>query len=976
MAVFPATEARARPGLEARLRNAVDGEVLFDAFSRGRYATDASIYQITPIGVVIPRRASDIEATLAIARDEGVPVLPRGGGTSQCGQTVGPALVVDTTKHLNRVLSVDPVARRAVVEPGVVLDSLNDRLKSHGLWFPVDISTGNRATLGGMAGNNSCGARSIRYGNMVHNVHAIDAVLASGATYRFAPVPGNLGSFRAPSGYMDLVQRVRAIGARETDEITARFPDLLRRVGGYNIDSIAATGHNMADLLVGSEGTLAFFTRIEIDLQPVPPHKALGICRFASLREAMEATKPIVSLGPSAVELADRNLIDLARTVPLYRGTVETLIEGSPGAVLLVEFAEDTAHDTRQRLAQLATMLGDHGHPGSVTPVVEPGAQAAVWEMRKAGLNIVMSMKGDHKPVSFVEDCAVALDDLPAYTDRLSAVFQKHGTHGTWYAHASVGCLHVRPILNMKSADGVRAMRAIAEEAFELVRAYKGSHSGEHGDGIVRSEHHTAMFGARMVRAFEDIKTCFDPDALLNPGKIVRPYRMDDRALLRYPPDYNPVPIAPVLDWSEWGTGSGGFLSAVEMCNNNGACRKARGGVMCPSFRATGDEQHVTRGRANSLRLALTGQLGPDAVASDAMRDSMALCIGCKGCKRECPTGVDMARMKIEVQHQRVGLHGFGMRDRAVGWLPRYAPAAARLRKIVNLRNRSGFLRWTSETLLGVASRRALPEWHRQPFVETPQPEGDGPDIVVLPDTFSTWFEPGILRSALAVLRAAGYRVSVARAAPDDPARERPLCCGRTFLSVGAVREARAEAERTLRALEPYLERGVPVVGLEPSCLFTLRDEWTVLVPGERATMAANVAVTFEDLLANGPASKTLSLGPIKSRAAFLHHHCHQKAFSATSGTTEVLSWIPELDVTPIESTCCGMAGAFGYQAETYDLSMRIGGLDLFPALESAPQNALVIANGTSCRQQIAHGTNRRALHVSQVLADSLAACQ
>ncbi len=957
--------------LASQLTQAIEGEVLFDPFSRGRYATDASIYQIMPLGIVVPKSDSDIDAALTIAREQGVPVLPRGGGTSQCGQTVGEALVVDTSKYLNRVTALNVEERRVEVEPGLVLDELNATLRPHGLFFPVDISTGNRATLGGMAGNNSCGARSIRYGNMVHNVRSIDAMMASGERHRFAAVPGNLDGLDAEVGYADLVQDMRVLAAREADEIEARFPKLLRRVGGYNIDTLSPHGHNMAQLLVGSEGTLGFFTRLELDLKPLPTHKVLGICHFQSLRDAMAATRHIVALAPSAVELADRNLIDLARDVPLYRKTIERFVRGAPEAILLVEFAGEDASEQKRLLKQLVEQLGDLGHPNAVNEVYDPDGQAAVWDMRKAGLNIVMSMKGDGKPVSFVEDCAVSLEDLPEYTDRLTEIFQKHGTRGTWYAHASVGCLHVRPVLNMKDERDVKAMRAIAEEAFEMVRAYKGSHSGEHGDGIVRSEFHEAMFGPRITRAFEAVKDRFDPTGLFNPGKITRPHRMDDRALFRYGPDYAPRSFDPVLDWSAWGKpGIDGFLGAVEMCNNNGACRKAAPGVMCPSYRATGDEKHLTRGRANSLRLALTGQLGPDAIASDAMAETMALCVGCKGCKRECPTGVDMARMKIEVLHRRAQLHGLTNRDRLIGWLPRYAPTVSRLRGLANARNRLRPLRAIGEKIFGLSRHRSLPEWHADPFTETPEPDGTGPEVVLLADTFSTWFEPENLRAARRVLGAAGYRVHIAR--PTSGAR--PLCCGRTFLAVGAIDQARAEAVRSRDALSPFVERGAAIVGLEPSCLFTLRDEWTVLLPDAKTTAIADAAVTFEHFLVRERAAGRLEL-PLRGSGAktvFVHGHCHQKAFEEATSVQEALSWIPDLKAEPIASTCCGMAGAFGYQAETYDISMRIGGLDLFPALDSTSEDAVAVADGTSCRHQIADGTGRQAVHAAILLDGAL----
>ncbi len=662
------------PLLAARLRRHLEGEVLFEAFDRGRYSTDASIYQIEPIGVVVPKTAEDVVAAVAIAAESGASVLARGGGTSQCGQAVGRSLVIDCSKHLNRVLRLDLERRRALVQPGLVLERFNKTLKPHKLFFPVDVSTSDRATIGGMTANNSCGSRSIRYGNMVHNVRGIDALLADGTRIELGEVPGNLAANGNgyPPRYLDLIQRMRAMHRREAAEIAQRFPKLLRRVGGYNIDMIDDAGHNMAKLLVGSEGTLAFFNAVELDLQEIPPHRTLGICHFPSFYRAMDATRHIVKLGPSAVELVDRTMIDLARDIAIYRPTVERFVRGEPKALLLVEFSGDSADEQLAKLRQLVELMGDLGFPGAVVEATDPGFQSAIWEVRKAGLNIMMSMKGDGKPISFIEDCAVQLEDLAEYTDRLTQVFRKHGTYGTWYAHASVGCLHVRPVLNLKLDLDAKKMRAIAEEAFAMVREYKGSHSGEHGDGLVRSEFHEPMFGQRIVRAFEEVKDSFDPAGLFNPGKIVRPSRMDDRNLFRYKPGYAIEPLQTVFDWSDWG----GLGGAVEMCNNNGQCRKSDPGVMCPSYRATQDEKHLTRGRANSLRLALSGQLGPDAFTSDALKDTLDLCLSCKGCKRECPTGVDMARMKAEFLHHYKKRHGLTLR---VGRLSR--PPAARTRR-------------------------------------------------------------------------------------------------------------------------------------------------------------------------------------------------------------------------------------------------------------------------------------------------------
>ena len=989
-AKFPPGAAAVKPGdsnLAARLRRACEGDVLFDAFSRGRYSTDASIYQIEPIGVLLPKRAADIETAIAIAREEGVPVLPRGGGSSQCGQTVGRALVVDTSKYLRGVLSLDTENRRVRVEPGLTLDGLNKRLRGTGLFFPCDISTGSRATLGGMAGNNSCGSRSIRYGNMVHNVRAIDCVLSDGTRASFGEVPEDLGALDGPERYRDLVGTMRGIAAGIAGELASdRWPKLLRRVGGYNIDMIRPhevyglgrnqAGHNMAKLLVGSEGTLGFFTGLELDLSPVPPARTLGICHFPTFYQAMAAVKHIVGLDPSAVELVDRTMIELARDIAIFRPTVDRFVRGEPDAVLLVEFSGDDAGVQRRKLARLVELMGDLGFPGSVVEAIDPAFQSAIWEVRKQGLNIMMSMKGDGKPVSFIEDCAVPLEDLAEYTDRLTRIFHKYGTKGTWYAHASVGTLHVRPIINLKDPGGAATMRAIAEEAFAMVREYKGSHSGEHGDGLVRSEFHEPMFGSAIVRAFENVKDSFDPDGLFNPGKIVRPPKMDDRSLMRFPPGYRTAPIETALDWSAWG----GFAGAVEMCNNNGECRKADAEVMCPSYRATGDEMHLTRGRANTLRLALSGQLGPEALLADAMHDTMDLCVGCKGCKRECPTGVDMARMKIEFRHAWNRRHGLSLGERLIAHLPRYAPYAAALAPALNLRNRVPALAALGESWFGLSRRRSLPAWRRDWFRDTEAIAanakadtcGNGRAVALFVDTFTRYFEPENARAALAVLTRAGYDVVV----PAAPEGGRSLCCGRTYLAEGLVDEARAEAARLLAALKPYVARGVKVVGLEPSCLFTLQDEFLALLPGAEAEALAANAAMFETFVAEEAESGRFApaFAPLSIRTALVHGHCHQKAFAAMGAVATVLRLVPKLEVKVVESSCCGMAGAFGYEAAHHDVSMKMAEISLLPAVRAATPDTVLVADGTSCRHQIHDGTGRTAVHVARVLEQAVAA--
>jgi FAD/FMN-containing dehydrogenase/Fe-S oxidoreductase len=984
--VIPIRPVKASPdrgALAATLKREIKGEVLFDAGSRGRYSTDASIYQIEPIGVVVPVSDEDALAAFRIAVDAGVPVLPRGGGTSQCGQTVGKALVIDVSRHLNKVVSFDKNARTVTVQPGIVLDHLNAYLKPHGLWYPVDVSTSAQATIGGMAGNNSCGSRSIRYGNMVHNVRAVEAVMADGSAFRFGEVPEDLSKLHGPQGYRELVRKIREIAIREAEEIEHRYPKLLRRVGGYNLDMMLPASRearaaaylppalNMAHLLVGSEGTLAYSRALELDLSPLPAHKTLGVCHFPSFYKAMEAPKEIVKLGPVAVELVDRTMIGLARDNPAFRPIVEKFISGSPEAILLVEFAGEDREEQVGKLKQLVELMGDLGFPGSVIEIIDANLQRDVWEVRKAGLNIMMSMKGDGKPVSFIEDCAVPLEHLAAYTDRLTQVFHKHGTEGTWYAHASVGTLHVRPILDMRR-DGAHKMRAIAEEAAELVKQYKGSYSGEHGDGLVRSEWIEPFFGPKLTRAFEEIKSIFDPKGLLNPGKIVKPSKQDDRTLFRFKPGYKAEPLRTALDWSEWETGpenrGDGFSKAVEMCNNNGHCRKFDAGTMCPSYRATLDEQHLTRGRANTLRLALSGQLGPDGLMSQEVFDTLDLCVSCKGCRRECPTGVDMAKMKVEFLHHYRRRHGLTLKDRLIAYLPRYAPWAAKLAPLTNVMSAM------AKGFIGLAPQRALPKWRSDSFREA-RAHGAGAtnaqkEVVLFVDTFNRWFEPENARAAVKVLEAAGYTVHT----PAPKEGSRPLCCGRTFLASGLVAEAKREAQRMLETLKPYVDRGVAVVGLEPSCLFGLRDEFLYMHPdGEMAELALN-AYLFEEFVAReidaGRFKLDLKAGTQKK--ALLHGHCHQKSFGAMGAVERVLKLVPGLEVETVQSSCCGMAGSFGYDAKHYDVSMKMAELSLLPAVRKADADTLVVADGTSCRHQIHDGANREAVHVAVVLERAL----
>jgi FAD/FMN-containing dehydrogenase/Fe-S oxidoreductase len=996
---FPAQSGGASP-LAQLLTKEIRGDVLFDAASRGRYATDASIYQITPIGVVVPRDQADVLRVLDIARDQHVAVLSRGAGTSQCGQTVGDALIIDNSKWLCNVIAFDASAQTITVEPGMVLDHLNAWLKTHGLWFPVDVSTSAQCTIGGMTGNNSCGSRSIEYGNMVHNVLGIDAVLADGTQANF----GSLNKPVAGARLQGILESLKTIATRERGELAERIPKVLRRVAGYNIDLFDCQNPraytddgvaNLAHLLVGSEGTLAYSRQITLKLCPLPVHKVLGVVNFQSFYKAMDSAQHIVTLKPTAVELVDRTMIELALSNPAFRPVVEKALLGKPAAILLVEFAGEDKAELIKKLEDLDALLSDQGLPNCVVKMPEAQAQKALWDVRKAGLNIMMSMKGDGKPVSFVEDCAVPLEHLAEYTDRLTEVFHRYGTEGTWYAHASVGTLHVRPILDMRR-DGAVKMRAIAEETSALVREYKGAFSGEHGDGLCRGEWVSWQYGPRIHQAFTEIKDLFDPGNRFNPDKIVRPPKMDDQSNFRYAPGYVVPALQTGLDWSAWnvlrdsltgeetkpGTGldlSNGLASAVEMCNNNGHCRKFDAGTMCPSYRITKDEQHVTRGRANTLRLALSGQLGQAGLASAEVKDALDLCVSCKGCKRDCPTGVDMAKMKIEARAAWGKVHGLTLRERLIAFMPHYAPWASRFGTLLNIAQGIPVLGSLAKRTLGFATARSLPKF-KKPFLtgtashalargNAAATDVTTKDVLLFVDTFSNYLEAENAHAAQRVLEAAGYTVHL-----NVRPGERPLCCGRTFLSAGLIEQAKAEARRTLDTLMPYVTQGIAIVGLEPSCLLTLRDEFLQYGYGDEAKQLAQQAFLFEEFLVNEQKAGRfkLTLKAIDYNHALLHGHCHQKAFDALTPVQTVLSWIPELKVSTVESSCCGMAGSFGYEAEHHQASMQMAELSLLPAVRNRAASTVVVADGTSCRHQIHDGAEVNAVHTARLLAQAL----
>jgi FAD/FMN-containing dehydrogenase/Fe-S oxidoreductase len=971
-----------RDHLARHLRKHLTGEVRFDAASRHLYSTDASIYLIEPLGVVIPRSAEDIVATVQIAAEAQVPITARGGGTSLSGQSIGPGIIIDCSKYLNAILDIDVGSRVVRIQPGVVLDTLNRALAEHDLQFGPDVATASRANLGGMIGNNSAGARSIIYGKTIDHVRRLDVVLSDGSRARFGPLaPGEwerCGEARGLEG--SIYQQVRAIVREERDEIERRFPRILRRVSGYNLDVLSAglngpTGGDagptgpvgptsppvgLHQLIVGSEGTLALITEAELGLLPRPKARGLLVPQFATMSAAMDALAACLEMQPSAVELMDHLLLQLTAQNLALRDTMKA-IQGQPQAVLMVEFSSDDPAEVAERVERLQRRLQGVNGLTAAVPAIDPSLREPLWNLRRAAMPLLYSMTGDRKPVTFVEDTAVAPRYLPEFAARFRELLQSHGTDGAFYGHASVGCLHIRPVLNLKDHGDVARMRRITEEVTDLVLEYGGSLSGEHGDGLARSEWNEKMFGPAIYQAFCRIKKAFDPKSLLNPGRIVQAPPMTDH--LRYAPPYQPLEPPTVFDYSR----QEGFLRSIELCNGNGACRKLEGGTMCPSYRATRDEKDTTRGRANALRLALAGQ--QPLSSSREVYGVLDLCLMCKGCKAECPSNVDVAKHKAEFLQ-------FYYKDRSrplshwlMAGIHRMNRLGAPLAPLINFLQARRSLRWVLEIVAGIDRRRSLPPLHRRHFRQwlsqhTPDPAaGSRGRVLLLADCFTTYNEPDIGRAAVRVLERAGYTVELADL----------VCCGRPMISKGFLHRTRTLIHEQADALAQRLADGTPLLGLEPSCLLTLADEWTELLPGTPTRAISAAAHLADSWLAQQVHSGRceLSLRP-RPEKCLLHGHCHQKALLGAGGSAAALRLVPQLDVTVLDTGCCGMAGSFGFEREHFDLSVAIANLALLPALEKSLE-AIVAAPGTSCRHQIKDLAQRRARHPLEVLDEQLA---
>ena len=967
--------------LEQHLSDTLAGEVRFDLYSKALYSTDASLYQIQPIGVVIPKDSQDVIKTVQIATEHNVPILPRGGGTSLAGQSVGEAIVLDMSKYMNGLLEVNVAERWARVQPGIVLDELNHKLKPHGLMYAPDVATSSRANVGGTIGNNSAGSHSLIYGKTIDHVMSLDLVLSNADAITASPISlEELASKKqGESLEANIYRELCRICEDNETEIRKRYPRILRRVAGYNLDEFITDAgskgvtpyrrdgcnknhpFSLTKILVGSEGTLATTVEATVNLVPIPKLTALCVVHFESLIASMEAMQSILECNPTAVELIDKTILDMARD-SLEFSRLTTFIQGEPAALLAVEFYGETQAELESQLDKLERKLKGAGFGYAFVRCSTAEEKARVWETRKAGLGLLMGMKGDAKPVGFVEDAAVPIEHLPEYIRRFDEIVTAHDTTAAYYAHASVGLLHNRPIVNLKSETDIQKMHDIAREVRDLLMELDGAMSGEHGDGLVRSEWIESMFGSQIYQALTEVKKAFDPSGIMNPGKIVDAPPMTEN--LRFGADYNTIKIDTYFDFSS----QGGFGRAIEMCNGVGACRKTLTGTMCPSFIGTREEEHSTRGRANALRSIISGALPHTEFTSERLHEVLDLCLGCKACKAECPSNVDMAKIKYEVLAHYHKANGLPLHRRLFGEIGALAPLGSMFSPLSNWAVNNGISKWIAEKLIGVDRRRDMPTFVRptyeQWFRKRHSRRTSDKKVVLFSDTFMNYSEPSIGKAAVELLEACGFEVLL----PEK------RCCGRPLISEGMLDRAVENARYNINALRRYADEGIPIIGCEPSCTSTLTDDYVELIGTPDAKRVAEVTCSFEEFFAQLAEKDELSLEfSAEPRDILLHGHCHQRALVGIQPSVKMLSLPAQHNVTVIDSSCCGMAGAFGYEKAHYDLSMKIGELRLFGAVREKPPGSFTLsAAGFSCRHQLEHGTGVQPKHPIEVLRQSM----
>ncbi len=958
------------------LKQAVGGEVLADRLTQQLYSTDASDYCKIPAGVVIPRDSDDIQAAMEIAARHNVAIIPRGGGSSLSGQTVGTGLIIDHSKYLDKILEINPEEKWVLVESGVVLDCLNAALAPHDLMVGPDPSSSTVATLGGMVGNNSTGSHSFRYGMIADHLLEMEVVLADGSKTRFGEKDAATVDFLSRQNTLEggLYRRIPQLVDQYRDDILSGYPKTWRNVAGYRLNRILADkakdgAFNLAQLIAGSEGSLAAITQVKLGLVPRPKAVNLMILHFPNMQEALEMVPAILEHQPAAVELMSSPSIILADNHPGFRSQLRKFVQGNPGAILIVEFSEASQAEMNHRIDLFKAWLSKDGYAEPMTHCATAGQIANVWQIRKSILGLLLSTPGDDKPIMIIDDASVPVERLVAYTRDVVAAGRRHGIDINFDAHASAGCLHMGLNINLKTHAGMRCLELLSKEIMDMAMANDGTTTGEHGEGLARSYFNEQLYGPRLHQAFEAVKKAFDPDNRLNPHKVLNPIEPWDTGWLRYHPGYR-TPLAPTdtfLDFSE----HGGYAGLVEMCNGMGVCRSQVAGTMCPSYRVTKDELHTTRGRANALRAALTGQLGAEGLSSAEVYQAMELCLECKACRNECASKVDMAKLKYEFLAHYQARHGVPLRSRMFAAMSLTDAMGSKVPRLANALYRHPAFRKLLDQAVKIDRRRELPlladETFQQWFQRRPAGQKGGKGQVILwDDCHISYHEPDLGVAAVQVLEAAGFEVILIK--------DR-RCCGRPMISKGLLKQARVYAHHNVERLCEHARRGIPIIGIEPSCIACFRDEYPSLLKSDAATTVAKGSFFFEEFITALAAKNELDLAFNTGngfRKIKLHTHCYQKAFGTAAQVVEMLNLLPDASVEEVDSGCCGMAGSFGYEKEHYEISMAIGEQALFPSVRAASRDTIIAAAGTSCRQQIKDGTKRKAVHPIVLLAQAL----
>lgn len=945
-----------KTSLEQALRDRVNGEVRFDPVARRIYSVDASIFEVVPTAVVVPKDLISLINAVRIAGEHQIPCIARGAGTGIAGGAVGEGLIIDTSKYLKRILEINTEENYVLCEPGVVQNQLNDALAPLGYRLGPDTSTGDRATVGGMLGTNAAGAHALRFGTMADHVLAVDLILSEGESVPITALnDSEIEKLLAKDSRLSrIVKDLLRIRDSYRQEIEERFPCTPRRVSGYNIDRLIAPGPlNLPALLCGAEGSLGIVAHLKLRIVRKPSHTGLCILHFDDVMKAMEPVPDLLPFDPYALELIDDKIITAGRQSLSLRNRLSWL-KGSPKALVIAEFDGDSEQELSHKLRAFHDFASSQTSSYDQSFITDEATMASVWELRKAGLGLLLSKRSYSRAIGFLEDVAVAPEKLAEFMKAFNEILLSKGKDASFYGHLGDGVVHVRPYIDLSSQSEHELMLSLMEKVTDLLVKNRGSLSGEHGDGFIRSWLNERLFGSKIYQAFREIKTAFDPHGLMNPGKIVHvpgPWPSQ-----RLDPNVQQAKIDTFLNFAP----EGGFNLAVDMCNGNAKCR-SKTGLMCPSFQASDDEYHSTRARAQILRSIINGKVSPEELSGQGLYDVLDLCLQCKGCKKECPSQVDMAKMKSEFLYHYNKKHGIPLRSYVFGYVDKLnrwmQPLAPLFNRMMGMGFSKQLLSW-----IGITPERSLPLLARKPLSRLwKHHTAKESDLILFNDCFTEHHQPEIGLAAQKLFTALGHHPSLCSR----------TCCGRPLISKGLLPQARAYAKRLLDRLYPFVEKGLPIIGLEPSCILTIKDDYASLIDDDRTAAVADACMSSETFLQQeGAALKKLSKQDPFQVAC--HSHCHQKALEGTEACLEVLQQVPGIQVTPLNSGCCGMAGSFGYEKEHYEFSMRVGETRLFPAIRSCPEETLIIASGFSCRHQIAEGTGRQAQHLVQLLAKRL----